>query len=75
MPVRCRTSSTPRPRPSTRSAAARGGFAVDLDDWPDDVQTPAGAVLYRTARELLGNVVAHAARWSMTVGLRCLAAT
>jgi hypothetical protein len=44
-------------------------FGIDLDDWPDDVRIPGHAVHYETARELLGNVVAHAARRSVTVGL------
>jgi two-component system NarL family sensor kinase len=54
-----------------RSAAARGGFAVALDvhDWPDDVRTPADALLYRTGRELLSNVVAHTCARSVTLGL------
>ena len=45
------------------SAAARGGFAatLDLDGWPADRRTPVDGLLYRTARELLGNVVKHAA--------------
>jgi signal transduction histidine kinase len=33
------------------------------------VRTPADALLYRTARELLGNVVTHAGARSVTVGL------
>jgi two-component system NarL family sensor kinase len=58
-------------RELARNAGARGGFAVDLDvrDWPDDLRTPADALLYRTARELLANVVKHAAAGSVTVAL------
>jgi two-component system NarL family sensor kinase len=58
-------------RELARSAAARGGFAIDVDvhDWPDDVRTPADALLYRTARELLGNVIRHADARAVTVGL------
>jgi two-component system NarL family sensor kinase len=58
-------------RELTRAAAVRGGFTVDLDihDWPDDVRTPADALLYRTARELLANVAKHAGAKSVTVGL------
>jgi two-component system NarL family sensor kinase len=54
-----------------RNAGARGGFDIDLDirDWPDDLRTPADALLYRTARELLANVVQHAAAGSVTVAL------
>lgn len=58
-------------RELARNAGARGGFAVDLDvrNWPDDVRTPADALLYRTARELLSNVTKHAAARSVTVAL------
>jgi two-component system NarL family sensor kinase len=44
------------------SAAARGGFTaeLDVDGWPADHRTPVDGLLYRTARELLGNVVKHA---------------
>jgi two-component system, NarL family, sensor kinase len=58
-------------RELARSAAARGGFAVhpDTHEWPDDVRTRADALLYRTARELLGNVVRHAGARSVTVAL------
>ena len=58
-------------RELARSAAARGGFAVhpDTHEWPDGVRTPADALLYRTARELLGNVVRHADARSVTVRL------
>lgn len=58
-------------RELARSAAARGAFSVnvDIDGWPDDVRTPVDALLYRTARELLGNVVTHAAARRVTVEL------
>jgi two-component system, NarL family, sensor kinase len=58
-------------RELARNAGARGGFTVDLDirNWPDDVRTPADALLYRTARELLANVAKHAAARSVTVAL------
>lgn len=44
------------------SAAARGGFAadLDLDGWPAEHRTAVDGLLYRTARELLTNVVKHA---------------
>jgi len=53
------------------SAAARGGFAaeVDLDGWPADRRTPVDGLIYRTARELLGNVVKHAGAGLVHVGL------
>ena len=49
-------------RDLARAAQARGGFAVtlDLDGWPDAMRTPADALLYSAARELLTNVVKHA---------------
>jgi len=56
------------------SAAARGGFAakLDLDGWPADRRTPVDGLLYRTARELLGNVVKHARATHVTVALTLL---
>ena len=44
------------------AAGARGGFTVDVDttDWPVGRRTGADALLYRTAGELLNNVVKHA---------------
>ncbi len=33
---------------------------VDVDDWPDGLRTPVDALLFRTASELLSNVVKHA---------------
>ncbi|MGI5128810.1 sensor histidine kinase [Pseudonocardia sp. CA-107938] len=42
------------------TTGARAGFTatVDVREWPE--RTPADALLYRTARELLGNVAKHA---------------
>ena len=56
------------------SAAARGGFAakLDLDGWPVDRRTPVDGLLYRTARELLGNVVKHAGATHVAVALTLL---
>ena len=53
------------------SAAARGGFTadLDLDGWPADHRTPVDGLLYRTARELLGNVVKHARATHVAVDL------
>jgi two-component system NarL family sensor kinase len=58
-------------RDLVRSAAARGGFTaeLDLDGWPAEEPTPADALLYRTARELVGNVVKHAGAGRVTVRL------
>ena len=54
-------------------AQARRDFTVDVnvDDWPDGVQTPVDALLFSAARELLSNVVKHAgaSRASIAVGL------
>jgi len=50
------------------TAAARGGFAVDVDtDWPEP--TALDPLLYRTARELLANVVTHAGAHAVRVTL------
>jgi two-component system NarL family sensor kinase len=61
-------------RDLARAAEARGGFAVELDlaGWPDDTRTPADALLYSAARELLTNVVkhAHASAVRVTLGRR-----
>jgi two-component system NarL family sensor kinase len=58
-------------RDLTAATAARGGFAadVDLDGWPADLRTPIDGLLYRTARELLGNVAKHAHADRVVVGL------
>ncbi|MFC4945271.1 sensor histidine kinase [Pseudonocardia sp. GCM10023141] len=55
----------------TNTAAARGGFAatVDVDRWPAGVPTSADALLFRTARELLANVVKHARATTVSVTL------
>ena len=44
------------------TTAARAGLAADVDlhRWPADLRTPVDGLLYRTARELLGNVARHA---------------
>jgi len=51
------------------TTAARAGFAasVDVRHWPE--RSPADALLYRTARELLGNVAKHAHATSVAVVL------
>jgi len=52
------------------SAAARGFTAeLDLDGWPPDHRTSIDGLLYRTARELLANVVKHAGAQHVAVGL------
>ncbi len=59
------------------AAAARGGFevVVDVDGWPADTRTTADALLYRTAGELLNNVVKHAQAATATVTLTLDAGT
>jgi len=51
-----------------QTAQARAGFAAELDvaDWPD---TSADTLLFSTARELLANVVKHAAAEHVQVSL------
>jgi two-component system, NarL family, sensor kinase len=58
-------------RDLVRTTAARAGFTadVDLDGWPADLRTPVDGLLYRTARELLGNVAKHAHADRVVVGL------
>ncbi len=53
------------------AAAARGGFTatVDTEGWPAGARTAADALLYRTAGELLNNVVKHAQAATATVTL------
>ena len=53
------------------AAAARGGLAVtvDAEGWPAGERTEADPLLYRTAAELLNNVVKHAQATSATVTL------
>jgi two-component system NarL family sensor kinase len=54
------------------TAGARGGFTVEVDttDWPVGRRTGADALLYRTAGELLNNVVKHAKATTATVTLQ-----
>ncbi len=60
-------------RDAVRTTAARAGLTaeVDLDGWPADRRAPVDGLLYRTARELLGNVArhAHATRVVVTLAL------
>jgi two-component system NarL family sensor kinase len=58
-------------RDLTATTAARAGFTaeVDLDGWPAGLHTPVDGLLYRTARELLGNVAKHARADRVAVGL------
>ena len=60
-------------RELARTAAARGGFAVEVhtDGW-SGARTPVDALLYRTASELLTNVARHAHARKVTVTLRTL---
>ena len=53
------------------AAAARGGLAVtvDAEGWPMGERTEADPLLYRTAAELLNNVVKHAQAASAVVTL------
>jgi len=53
------------------AAAARGGLTIDLDvdGWPPGERTTADALLYRTATELLNNVVKHAQATTASVTL------
>jgi two-component system, NarL family, sensor kinase len=53
------------------AAAARGGLAVavDAEGWPAGERTAADPLLYRTAAELLNNVVKHAEATTATVTL------
>jgi nitrate/nitrite-specific signal transduction histidine kinase len=53
------------------AAATRGGLTVDVDadGWPAGEHTAADPLLYRTAGELLNNVVKHAQATSATVTL------
>ena len=51
------------------AAAARGGLTIDVDavGWPSGERTAVDALLYRTAGELLNNVVKHAQATAATV--------
>lgn len=55
-----------------RAAAARGRFDIELDTghWPDGLRTSADAMLFGGARELLANIVEHAAAHTVRVALR-----
>ncbi len=52
---------------------ARGSLAVDLtvEDWDESLRTGVDPLLLATARELLTNVVKHAAATTVRVMLRC----
>ena len=52
-------------------AGRRGGFTVTtgFHDWPEGSRTTADALLFATARELLANVVKHAAASTVTITL------
>jgi two-component system NarL family sensor kinase len=58
-------------RDAVRTTAARAGLEadLDLDGWADDLRTPVDGLLYRTARELLGNVAKHARAGRLVVTL------
>jgi two-component system NarL family sensor kinase len=58
-------------RDLARTTAARAGLTadLDLDGWPVDRRTAVDALLYRTARELLGNVAKHAHAGHVTIRL------
>ncbi len=58
-------------RDAVRTTAARAGLTaeLDLDGWPADRRTPVDGLLYRTARELLGNVARHARATRVAVTL------
>ncbi|ODU00276.1 MAG: ATPase [Pseudonocardia sp. SCN 72-86] len=53
-----------------RTAAGRAGFVgeVSTDGWPDE-RTPLDGILYRTARELVGNVAKHAKASTLQLSL------
>lgn len=59
-------------RDLAKTAGVRGGLDVDVDtaDWPSGQRTGADALLYRTAGELLNNVVKHAKATVATVTLQ-----
>ncbi|GAA4489925.1 hypothetical protein GCM10023094_52250 [Rhodococcus olei] len=54
-----------------RAAAERGGFVVEVNTagWPDGMRTSVDSMLFGAARELLSNVVKHAAARSVRVDL------
>ena len=58
-------------RDAVRTTAARAGLTADLDvdGWPAELRTPVDGLLYRTARELLGNVAKHARAGRLVVTL------
>ncbi|MBN9109058.1 MAG: ATP-binding protein [Pseudonocardia sp.] len=53
-----------------RTAAGRAGFVgeVSTDGWPDE-RTPLDGILYRTARELVGNAAKHASASTLRLSL------
>ncbi len=58
-------------RELAETASSRGHFAFELDDsdWPDDLRTTQDALIYAVARELLTNVVKHAAASTVRITL------
>jgi len=58
-------------RELVRNAESTGGFSpvLDLDGWSDELRTPADALLYDSARELLSNVVKHAHASTVRISL------
>jgi two-component system NarL family sensor kinase len=58
-------------RELAENAERSGGFSValELEDWSPALRTSADRLLYAAARELLGNVIKHAAARSLTVNL------
>src|SRR6185312_8791491 len=70
-PGRVRPAGAGPRRVDAATASARGGLAVtvDAEGWPAGERTNADPLLYRTAAELLNNVVKHAEAAAATVTL------